>query len=77
MPTPEDKSFDEFDMFPITPSLVKGILKSRSSGSSPGDDGISYHHASKKITIYTLFFKVGPVSRCEFFFGENCIGEFQ
>ena len=55
MPMPDVDSFVEFDMSPITPGLVKGILKSRSSGSSPGDDGISYHHLKKlpSIPIYS------------------------
>ena len=31
-------------MSPITPSIIKKVLRKRPSSSSPGDDGITYHH---------------------------------
>ena len=39
---PSSTITEDFDMSPITPSLVKAFLKKCSSTSSPGEDGISY-----------------------------------
>ena len=62
MPISDENSLSEFDLSPITPSLIKGILRSRSSGSSPGDDDISYHHLKKMPCTHhflaTLFSKI-------------------
>ena len=62
VPVPDDDSLFKFDLSPVTPGLIKGILKSRSSGSSPGDDGISYHHLKKMTSTHhflaTLFSKI-------------------
>ena len=70
----DENSLSEFDLSPITPSLIKGILRSRSSGSSPGDDDISYHHLKKMPCTHhylaTLFSKIlleshpPPSARC-------------
>jgi len=62
MPAPTEPALIPFDLSPITPSLGKRTLYSRSSNSSPGDDGISYHHLKKMPSIHhylaTLFSKV-------------------
>ena len=56
-----------FDLSPITPGLVKNVLKKRSSNSSPGDDGITYHHLKKVPSCHhflsTLFSKILLQSR--------------
>ena len=39
---PGDEDLMKFDLSPITPSLVKKVLKTRSSGSALGEDGITY-----------------------------------
>ena len=62
MPAPTEPALIPFDLSPITPSLVKRTLYSRSSNSSPGDDGVSYHHLKKMPSTHhylaTLFSKV-------------------
>ena len=45
----------KFDLSPITPSLVKKVLKTRSSGSAPGEDGITYIPPSQDDAIYSPF----------------------
>lgn len=60
-PTPND-SLVEFDLSPITPGYIKGMLKKCSSKSAPGDDGITYHHLKKLPSAHhflaTLFSKI-------------------
>ena len=34
----------EFDLSPIMPSITENVLRKCPSSSSPGDDGITYHH---------------------------------
>ena len=46
-PAPDLEEWSPFGISPITPSLVKGVLKKGSSNSSPREDGISYHHLKK------------------------------
>ena len=46
-PAPDQEELTPFDISPITPSLLKIVLKKRSSNSSPGEDEISYHHLKK------------------------------
>jgi len=62
MPIPDDNSRSEFNLSPVTSGNIKSILKSRSSGSSPGDDTISYHHLKKMPSTHhflaTLFSKI-------------------
>ena len=45
-----------------TPSVIKGFLKSRPSNSSPGEDGVTYHHLKKLPSTHhflaTLFTKI-------------------
>lgn len=55
MPVSDDDLLSEFYLSPVTPGLIKGILKSRSLCSSPGDDGISYHHLKKMLSSYPPF----------------------
>ena len=47
MPPPDDDSLLSFNMSAITPGQIKCLLKNQSSSSSPGDDGITYHHLKK------------------------------
>ena len=58
----EELTLTPFDISPITLSLVKRVLKKRSSNSSPGEDGISYHHLKKVPSAHhflaTLFSKI-------------------
>ena len=62
MPAPTEPALIPFDLSPITPSLVKRTLYSRSSNSSPGYEGISYHHLKKMSSTHhylaTLFSKM-------------------
>ena len=59
---PEEEDLFDFDLTPITPSLVKKVLKKRPSGSAPGDDGITYHHLKMMPSTHhflaTLFSKI-------------------
>ena len=43
-----------FDLLAITPGNVKRVLAKRSSNSSPGDNGITYHHLKMMPSIYPL-----------------------
>lgn len=73
MPSPE--VVEPFDVSPITPGCVKGTLKKCSSKSSPGPDGITYHHLKKLPSTHhflaTLFSKIlqsshqSPSSWCQ------------
>ena len=60
-PPSEDEVLD-FDLSPVTPAIVKRVLRSRPSGSSPGEDGITYHHLkmlpSTHHFLATLFSKL-------------------
>ena len=51
----------EFDLSAITPSTIRNVLKGRPSNSSPGEDGITYHHLKKLPSAHyflaTLFSK--------------------
>ena len=61
-PAPDPEDLTPFDLSPITPGLVKRVLKKRSSNYSPGEDGISYHHLKKVPSSHhflaTLFTKI-------------------
>ena len=52
----------EFDLSPITPGIVKRTLKKCKSNSTPGPDGITYHHlkmfSSSHHFLATLFTKI-------------------
>ena len=41
---PSEDDLLQFDLSPITPSIIKKVLRKHPSSSSPGDDGITYHH---------------------------------
>ena len=41
---PSEDDLLQFNLSPITPSIIKKVLRKRPSSSSPGDDGITYHH---------------------------------
>ena len=60
--TPDQEELTPFDISPITLSLVKRVLKKRSSNSFAGEDGISYHHLKKVPSVHnflaTLFSKI-------------------
>ena len=62
MPSPDPKHMSPFDLSPITPGIVKRTLMKRSSNSSPGEDGITYHHLKKLPSTHhflaTLFSKI-------------------
>ena len=62
MPSPDPSEMTPFDLLPITPGTIKRILMKRPSNSSPGDDGISYHHLKKMPSTHhflaTLFSKI-------------------
>lgn len=59
---PSDEDLLELDLSPITPSLIKQVLKKRPSVSAPGVDGITYHHlkmmSSTHHFLATLFSKI-------------------
>ena len=59
---PHGESLNEFDMSPITPRMIKNILKKRSSSSSSGEDGITHHHLKMLPSTHhfmaTLFSKI-------------------
>ena len=59
---PSDEGLFDFDLSPVTPALVKKVLRKHSSGSAPGDDGISYHHLKMMPSTHhflaTLFSKI-------------------
>ena len=61
-PSPDPKHMSPFDLSPITPGIVKRTLMKRSSNSSPGEDGITYHHLKKLPSTHhflaTLFSKI-------------------
>ena len=75
MPAPDPDEMTPFDLSAITPGSLKRILAKRSSNSSPGDDGITYHHLKKMPSTHhflaTLFSKIllekqtAPDSWCE------------
>lgn len=62
MPVPSDVEVIPFDLSPITPNQIKKVLKGRPSNSSPGVDGITYHHLknlpSAQHFLATLFSKI-------------------
>ena len=41
---PSEDDLLQFDLSSITPSIIKKVLRKHPSSSSPGDDGITYHH---------------------------------
>ena len=47
MPSPDPEKITLFDLSAITPGSIKRVLVKRSSNSSPGDDGITYHYLKK------------------------------
>ena len=75
MPPPDSDEVTPFDLSAITPGSIKRVLAKRSSNSSPGDDGITYHHLKKMPSTHhflaTLFSKIllenhtAPASWCE------------
>ena len=65
-PAPDLEEFTPFDLSPITPGLVKGVLKKRSSNSSPGDDGSSSEEDSfiPSFSSYPVFQDSAEVPLC-------------
>ena len=59
---PSEDDLQEFDLSPIKPSIIKKVLRKRPSNSSPGDDGITFHHLKMMPSTHpflaTLFSKV-------------------
>jgi len=57
----------EFDISPITPGAIKGMLKRCKSNSTPGPDGITYHHLKKLPSAHhflaTLYTKILTTSQ--------------
>lgn len=57
-----DEDLRDFDLLPITPGLIKKMLRKRLSGSAPGDDGITYRHLKMMPSAHhflaTLFSKI-------------------
>ena len=44
IPIPDKNTLSVFHLSPITPAVISGAIKKRSSGSSLGEDQIAYHH---------------------------------
>jgi len=76
MPSTDCDEQIKFDLSAITPSTIRNVLKGRPSNSSPGEDGITYHHLKKSLPsahyfLATLFSKilledhVAPESWCQ------------
>jgi len=65
MPAPTVEQ--EFDISPITPGAIKGMLKRCKSNSTPGPDGITYHHLKKLPSAHhflaTLYTKILTTSQ--------------
>ena len=63
---PHGESLNEFDMSPITPRMIKNILKKRSSSSSSGEDGITYYHLKMLPSTHHLWqpFSLRSFSTC-------------
>ena len=61
MPPPSKEELLPFDLSPITPGTIRRTLWNRSSSSTPGNDGISYHHLKNMPSTHnflaTLFSK--------------------
>ena len=57
----------EFDISPITPGAIKRMLRKCKSNSTPGPDGISYHHLKKLPSTHhflaTLYTKILTTSQ--------------
>ena len=75
MPSPHPDEMTPFDLSLITPGSIRRVLAKRSSSSSPGEDGNTYHHLKKMPSTHhflaTLFSKIllcnqaAPDSWCE------------
>ena len=61
MPSPDPDEMTPFNLSPIEPGSIKKVLAKRSSNSSPGEDGVTYHHLKKTPStnhfLATLFSK--------------------
>ena len=59
---PSSEITDDFDLSPITPANIKGILKRYKKRSAPGEDGITYYHLKNLPTSHhflaTLYSKI-------------------
>ena len=62
LPPPNPDEMTPFDLSAITPGSIKRVLAKRSSNSSPGEDGITYHHLKTMPSTHhflaTLFSKI-------------------
>ena len=65
MPPPELEEMTPFSLSPITPGKVKRVLMKRSSNSSPGDDGITYHHLKKMPSTHRFLAALFSKILCE------------
>ena len=67
MPPPSKEELLPFDLYPITLGTIRRTLRNRSSSSTPGDNGIPYHHLKKMpsthhfLATYSLKYSLGNV----------------